>query len=187
MANKNNQWRVFIAIPLSFKNREILKLSLLQSVIQLPERIVNPSGWHITIYFIGSLKNSKVLQLVDLLSVKVWPKKFDLILDHLGAFPDAENAQVIWYGISKGQTALYELAEEVSQVLYKLGFEPDPRSFSGHLTLCRLQKPRDMSALLKTPVHSVHLPVDRFVLFRSHLELGSQQYEELASFNLEST
>lgn len=180
------KWKVFFAIPVAATTREKLTESLAQSKIRLPARTVDPTSWHITLYFVGAIEPERVSAVIQDLSNQVWPRAFRLTLNRLGAFPNAESARVLWCGLSgAAETQVHHLAETLSSRLESIGFLPDPRAFNGHLTLSRIQTPLDVNALLKTPLNAVEAEVDRFVLFRS-LPDRPELYEELASFALQS-
>ena len=180
----NDKWKVFFAVPFSDENRKALQKNLIESEIQLPEREIESSNWHITIFFVGMMDCSKVAPLIQTLSGRSWPRKFEISLNHLGAFPDINRAQVLWWGVGTGKDELHELAQILTNFLQDLGFTTDPKSFQGHLTLSRLRQPKDLRKLLNTPLKPVSVSVNRFVLFRSRSEAGFQRYEELASFRL---
>jgi 2'-5' RNA ligase len=181
---RNSNWRVFFALPIDSESREQLKLSLNHSEIALPPRATIPATWHITLAFIQAIEQSKVEKLIHRASAQTWPEPFVLTLDHLGAFPSGQRAEVLWCGTSEGSSRVEELASELSRMLHEFGL-PTARRFSlGHLTLSRLPRPQDVTSLLPKPMRPVRLHVPRFVLFRSDPELGLEYYEELASFNL---
>jgi 2'-5' RNA ligase len=68
-------------------------------------------------------------------------------------------------------------------VLDKLGFPPERRRFSAHVTLCRLEEDTDVRMALvelsRTPV-DVRWTVDELVLFESTGATGSGRYVPLA-------
>lgn len=186
--NKNKKLRLFLAAPLDYDTQEQLRQSLSLADIELPKRAVNPESWHITLYFIGTATQEEAKKLTDYFSSRTWPKKFELSLDHLGAFPKPEHAKILWCGVGSGVKALAELVEEISQLLIEAGFPPDSKFnsefYRGHVTLSKMKEATDLSELADKLIRPTILPVERFVLFRSHADKGEQQYEELASFYL---
>lgn len=187
---RSNYQRIFFAISLNSEKCQEFENNLAYAEIQLPARIVDRSCWHITTNFIGEVIDSKIKELILATYKRQWPKKFDIVLDHLGVFPDAEYAQILWGGISKGKIELSNVAAEISALLNEINlspvsFETESRAFIPHLTLSRLQEPQDLTSILSIKFSPVTALVNHFSLFRSQIEPGPQKYEELASFDLE--
>jgi 2'-5' RNA ligase len=65
-----------------------------------------------------------------------------------------------------------------------LGFAPEGRAYTPHLTLCRFKLPVPMKAGLPSVDVSDLDPfdIDRIELFQSHLSPKGARYESLASF-----
>lgn len=188
---QNNYQRIFFALSLNSEKHQELEKNLINSKIQLPPRIIDSSSWHITVYFIGEVSDSKIKELILAAYNRPWPKKFKIVLDHLGAFPDAKNAKLLWYGVSDGKAELYNLVTEISALLYKINLKPadlteESKPFIPHLTLSRLQKTHDLTSIVNVKFPPVIASINHFSLFRSQIELGPQKYEELASFDLET-
>jgi 2'-5' RNA ligase len=97
-------------------------------------------------------------------------------LSGLGAFPRPRRARVVWAGIDDPQTLLAALAAELGEALRAVGYEPEDRAYTAHLTLARFKTP--------SPVELPDLPdppgpftVDRVTLFRSRLSPSGARYE----------
>lgn len=183
----NHFWRMFFAIPLTSIKQEELRQNLLRSDVQLPARVIEPPGWHITLFFINSIAEEKVELLIKQVREKTWPEKFEITLDHFGASPSAQAASTIWLGLSKGKSILNELIAELSEELSEFGLPTDPQFANGHLVLSRMSVPKNVTDLLEKEFLPIHLQVKRFTLFRSVPNLGISHYEEVASFYLPSS
>jgi 2'-5' RNA ligase len=111
---------------------------------------------------------------------------FSIAFGGLGAFPRPARATVLWQAIDAGADRLTELASRTEEAAQQAGFAPEDRPFHAHLTLSRIRPHQDVRLLIETAVpFAGSLPVDRLVVYRSHLGRGGARYEELESFPLE--
>jgi len=81
---------------------------------------------------------------------------------------------------------VYLLAEEVDQALVALGFPPEGRGFTPHVTLGRVREPGRNVALTEALEAAAArgfgaLPVERVALMRSDLSPRGARYTELAA------
>jgi 2'-5' RNA ligase len=106
-------------------------------------------------------------------------------LNELGAFPSPRRARVLWAGLDDPGRAMASIAAALDEVLRR-EFTPETRAFTPHLTLARFDPPVALEALDDLPLASEPFPVDRLVLFRSHLRRPAPVYEPLATFSLGS-
>lgn len=188
MGNVTDRQRIFIGISITPESRRELEHNLANSFGELPARVLDPNSWHITLSFIGAIEDSRTREIIRTANKRKWPKKFALVLDHLGAFPDPRHAQILWCGVGEGRIGLKQLADEAYQLLKDLKIpvkDSHPDVFSPHLTISRLQSPQDVTGLINTRMRPQVLPVNSIDIFRSQVELGPQQYEVLASIELE--
>ena len=99
-------------------------------------RLVRPELVHVTIKFLGDVPQEKVGQVAEALGkVKVAP--FPVRVLGMGAFP-GRAVRVVWLGLEGNFQELYE---KVEQALSPLGFAPEARGFSPHVTLGRVARP----------------------------------------------
>jgi 2'-5' RNA ligase len=68
--------------------------------------------------------------------------------------------------------------------LRSVGYQPERRPFSPHLTIGRLRMPDDVSKAAALPFQSESFTIDRVVLFRSVLGPAGPAYSVLAEFPL---
>ena len=139
--------RVFIAIDIG---EEIRKgLSELQAELQSKVDIkksdvkwVNPKGIHLTLKFLGEIKDKDVVAVCNITKeVAGRHKSFELDVESVGCF-GGRNPRVLWVGIGKGCDNLLELQRDLEQQLDSAGWPAEEREFSGHLTLCRIRNPK---------------------------------------------
>jgi len=101
---------------------------------------VSPEGIHLTLKFLGDVERKclpDTVKVLDGLSSGFYP--FAIGIKGLGAFPGLSRARVIWVGLTGELGRLQMLAEAVEKGLTGLGFEPEKRPFSPHLTLARVR------------------------------------------------
>jgi len=137
------QIRAFIAIELP----DVVKDSLsslrdrLRSAEHRYVKWVAPEGVHLTLKFLGNIAQDRVPPIVGAIAQAaqgVTP--FQLQIVGLGAFPNMGRPQVIWVAIKGEVEKLITLQGGVDQALVALGFSPESRPFTPHLTLGRLRE-----------------------------------------------
>lgn len=177
--------RLFLGIPLPHDVREALRRHLDGAAGALPGRAVQPASWHLTLRFLGDTDADAHRRLAAELRAANPGRAFALGFGRLGAFPKPRRAAVLWMGVEEGAREIAALAGEVEAAARRAGFAAEEKRFSPHLTLSRIQPPRDVSALVeRVPAFPARMDVDAAVLFRSHLGGGPPRYEALERFPL---
>jgi RNA 2',3'-cyclic 3'-phosphodiesterase len=111
---------------------------------------------------------------------------FAISLKNVGVFPNERSARVVWLGVDQGAPELTNLALRVQGELTKIGFLPEKRPFSAHLTIGRVrERLEDVSRILSRTYASRAFGVKRIALIRSILQPTGPIYEELAEFKLQ--
>jgi 2'-5' RNA ligase len=80
---------------------------------------------------------------------KVTFSAFDCEVRGLGVFPDLRYPRVVWAGIRKGADELRIVFDQLEPDLRQLGFKPDSKGFSAHLTLARIKTGRNKGELAR--------------------------------------
>jgi 2'-5' RNA ligase len=178
--------RLFVAVPLTEQARsDIAHLVGRAAPRGLPGRPAHPDKWHLTLRFlgdVGAVSRDRVLAELD--ATDPGPP-FRVRWGGLGAFPNPRRATVLWVGLEEGAAQLAALAAVVEEAVEAAGFPPEDRPFRPHLTLSRIRPHQDVTALLDgCPSLGVAMPVDRVVLYRSHLGRGGARYEAIEEFPL---
>ena len=135
--------RTFIAIDLPSDVKEAISafVETLKGRGLPGVRWVNPGGIHLTLKFLGEIPPSTVPLLLDAIeSVVASHNSFRLGLGNLGVFPNPDNPRVLWVGLDGDLSSLGELQESVEEQCLFLGFEPERRGFTPHLTLGRVRR-----------------------------------------------
>jgi len=104
----------------------------------------------------------------------------------LGTFPSRRRARVLWAGVEDDDGLIGDLAAGLDEALVPLGFEPESRAFTPHLTLARWRTPISLQAPLpELPARvSERFRVTEVELFRSHLHPKGARYEVLRAYSL---
>ena len=83
------------------------------------------------------------------------------------------------------RVALQELARIAEDAARAAGFAPERTSWKPHLTVSRIQPPRDVTRVIeRVPPLDVGMRVGDVALFRSHLGGGPARYEAVERFAL---
>lgn len=177
--------RSFVAVELPPSMREEIG-RLNRSIATEGLRQVSPDLMHITMKFLGDVPQEKVVEVAEALGrVKATP--FTVQVKGIGSFP-GRSVRVVWLGLVGDFRELYE---GIERALSQLGFSPEERGFSPHVTLGRVGRPcAEMNQKLlarMAPLSDIDLgsfTVDRFYLKKSTLTRGGPIYEDLAGFPL---
>jgi 2'-5' RNA ligase len=146
-----------------------------------------PANQHVTLKFLGWVEAGTVEPIVNsLATVASSHEAATITLTGLGAFPSERRARVLWAGLEDPAGLLAALASDLDASLGSLGFEPETRAFTPHLTLARFRPPAPVAGI-PSEVPGLAEPsfeVDRLHLYRSHLHPKGARYEILRSLEL---
>jgi 2'-5' RNA ligase len=178
--------RLFLGVPVSDAVRGALREHLGRAFPGgVPGRAVVPANWHLTLRFLGDTDAEQHRRLAAALRAADRGPRFEVELGGFGAFPRPRRAAVLWVGVDEGADGLRRLAALCEEAARAAGFAPERKPFSPHLTLARLQPPRDVEdAVAAAPPFGGRMDVDAAVLFRSHLGGGPPRYEVVDTFPL---
>lgn len=132
-------------------------------------RWTRPESWHLTLKFLGETEPGRLAALGSALA----PAACGLgsVTAHLhgsGFFPNPGNPRVAWIG---GEAAgAQPVAAAVEEAATALGFPPDRRAWSVHLTLARMRSRWPRAA------------VERFLSWGDELDLGTFRCPEIVLF-----
>lgn len=187
--------RAFIAIDLSAEIQQALEQVSNQLKGQLkgvPVRWVPVKNIHLTLKFLGdvSLANLEVLEGI-LLAEAARCAPFDVSIGRLGAFPSTRRPRVIWVGV-QAQAELEQLQRALDEATTRLGYSPEERGYSPHLTLGRISRNATHvevghigQIIDKSGVgHLGTMRVQAVCLYRSDLQPNGAVYTRLYSANL---
>lgn len=103
---------------------------------------VDPASMHFTLKFLGAVEAGLMDQVIAANAAAVdGQAEFELTLHGAGAFPRPGSARVVWVGVTAGAEQMAELARRIEEAMTPLGFPPEKRPFSAHMTLGRVKVP----------------------------------------------
>ena len=109
-------------------------------------KLVEPQNIHITVRFLGNITPAMVEKIFEeMKQVQFVP--FNVQIKGLGAFPDLRYPRVVWAGITEGADQLKNVFSQLEPRLRGLGFTPDHKGFSPHLTIARVRSGRNKAQL----------------------------------------
>ncbi len=162
--------RLFVAIDLPESVRHDLATAIREAAVRhriggAGIRWVPPENWHLTIKFLGSTWPRLLTWVTEVCGrVAAAFEPFEASLSRAGAFPSVQRARILW------------VASE---------FEVEKRPFSAHVTVARLRVPENVvDHVARLHVSEARFPVDRLVLYRSHLGRPAPRYEPIREFPL---
>jgi len=189
------QVRSFIAIELP----DELKLGLTQLEAQLKMskqpwvKWVDPYSIHLTLKFLGSIAIDRISEITRAMEEAIQGiSPFHLEVKELGVFPNLRRVQVAWVGISGEVDKLSQLQQHLESNLAHLGFAPETRPFTPHLTLARLRnrasldERQSFGQLIATTRFEVTytIKVDAISLMKSQLTREGAIYNQISSVGL---
>ena len=162
-----------------------LRAALKRARLDVDARWVPASNVHVTLWFIGEVDDERAGRIREALSAPFAASPFMLHARGLGAFPPSGPPRVFWIGIAKGAESLASLHAELAPRLAPLGFEPERRAYSAHLTIARVKDvARGAShpvrrVLADTPADAGATSIASVTLIRSRTSPKGATYEAL--------
>ena len=135
--------RAFIALDIPGEIQECLTTvsnQLKEEIGEVPIRWVDTENIHLTLKFLGdvSLNNLEVLQ--ESIRAEAYAcKPLVFSVGRVGAFPKIRNPRVIWVGV-EAPAEMLDLQRGIDVQMTRIGYAPDRRPFSPHLTLGRVSR-----------------------------------------------
>jgi 2'-5' RNA ligase len=182
--------RTFIAIELApdlLRRIGHLQTRICEDVPSGLVRWVRPEGIHLTLKFLGEVPATQIEAIATgMQSASAPHAPFGLTVQGLGCFPDPRRPRVVWVGVEEPSGALARLQREVERAMTPLGFAPEKRRFSPHLTLGRVKghKPDELGALgdyvTQAKVQVGEMEVAAVHLIKSELRPAGAVYTALA-------
>ena len=181
--------RLFVAVELDQAVREAAGSVVQELQGRIDPRVsvrwVEVDKMHLTVRFIGHVDDAHAPEVLDALRPPLPIAAFDIALGGCGAFPRSGPPRVLWIGLKDGLPSLQEMHDECSRRLLPLGFAPEGRAFSAHLTLARVKDaPRDAARTLRSTVAAIRVPSPRCritaaTVFQSSLSPKGSTYTRL--------
>lgn len=178
--------RLFIGVELSdhVKRRAAEIADALRETLgpRAHARWIPAENLHITLWFIGEVDDERGAAITNALNRPFGVAPFDLELRGAGAFPPSGPPRVFWIGAGRGGESMLALYSDLAARLKPLGFEPERRAYSAHLTIARVKdaRSRDVRSVLKRiDADAGSCRIAAVTLFRSRLSPKGASYEPL--------
>ncbi|MFC1563876.1 RNA 2',3'-cyclic phosphodiesterase [candidate division KSB1 bacterium] len=183
--------RTFIAVKIPSVIQQVISDFQKSVSEEIPGiRWIKPENIHITLKFIGEIKEELVDRIIrDVMNVPQGEKKFDLSISGTGVFPNLKRPRIFWIGINRGSKKLSKLASCIEDRLIPMGIQKEKRSFKPHITIGRFKNIPHISGLSEFVSPEVfgecEFPVSEFHLMKSTLMPTGAEYESLAGCALQ--
>lgn len=134
--------RLFVAIDVPPETRARLS-ALVHELRGHAPRLnwMRAENLHVTLKFIGHTADENLAAIRNALAPVKAEAEMAIRFRGLGFFPNEKRPRVLWAGM-EAPPALARLAAQIEAALGKLGFPPEERAFSPHLTLARIKDSR---------------------------------------------
>jgi len=189
------QVRCFIAIELPDELKA--GLNQLQSRLKVGEQAgvkwVDPYSIHLTLKFLGSVAVDRIDEITGAIEEATHGMSpFHLEVRELGVFPNLKRVQVAWVGVKGEVDKLGQLQQRIESNLARLGFAPESRPFTPHLTLARIrdralpdERQRFGQLIASTRFEAAFtIEVDTINLMKSQLTREGAIYSRISSIGL---
>jgi 2'-5' RNA ligase len=154
-------------------------------------RWVEAEKIHLTLQFLGAVPEERVGAVAEAVRAAAAAAGRPLSLEVKGAggFPNARRPRVVWAGLAGDLEPLAALVQDLGRRLAPLGFPPEERPFSPHLTLGRARDRRGAPGLAGALAHAAQADgapwrAGEVALVESHLSPKGPRYEAIARFAL---
>jgi 2'-5' RNA ligase len=182
--------RCFIAIQLDDAIKDQL-----QAVQNRLKDIGGKVSWtgrtqmHLTLQFLGDVEDEKIPKIIEAITAaakEVSP--FEFAVEKIGAFPPKGSPHILWAGISECPPLL-KLQQRIEEMLKPLGFKPEDRSFTPHLTLGRVRERPDLLKYQNVMSENKNFSAgvqqtEKVILFSSDLRPAGAIYTSIAEISL---
>jgi 2'-5' RNA ligase len=147
-------------------------------------RWIPSANLHLTVWFLGEVADRPAALLMEQLRAPLPVAAFELELRGCGAFPRGGPPRILWIGTGAGAEGMAHAYGELARRLSPLGYAPEARPYSPHLTIARLKDPgRGVRTIRETlaaePATCGRMAVRALTLFRSRLSPHGAVYEPL--------
>lgn len=180
--------RLFFAFDVPDSAKDAVERVVAEHRSRVPARWTGRSAWHVTVKFLGRTWPRLVPEVeAAAVAASATSRPFRTSLDVIGVFPSSKRARVVWVGLKDPDGRFGAMAARLDRALEDF-FVAEDRALTPHLTVARLNPPRDLGefdpSLVGSAVSAEPFDVDRLVLYRSHLSPAGARYEAVGSWPL---
>ena len=144
---------------------------------------------HLTLIFLGDISSSSLDLIKQMMTVEAAQvRAFEIQIEGLGSYPNPRRPRVLWVGLN-APVALTYLQHALEAAAARLGYAPEDREISPHLTIGRVRQnvsaadqQKIRTALENTKVGNLGtVCVNGVHLFKSDLQPTGSLYTKLFS------
>lgn len=182
---------MFLALDIPIQQKNAIATWRAQNLL-VPYRQIPAENFHITLLFLGSITNTDIKQLINLLDKyyqisndSLQPStKFhqNLMLNRIGIF---QAAKVLHLFPATTAPWLTTLHQQLSHQVKALALNIESRPYQPHISLFRKAKVDDFTANLPiSPTSIFPLKIDSFSLYHSHSTPHGVQYNSVRRWKI---
>ncbi len=180
--------RAFLGVPVPSLDSLRTLLDALRAS-GAPLKIVDADRFHLTLNFLGDVREAEADALLKLVRAEPLPPGFDIVFEDVGAFPGWKRPSVVWAGVQDPQGGLAKLHVASARAWTSLGHLGENRAFRPHLTLARARANADASAARDALASYRNqrlgeARIDRINLYKSTLTATGPLYEVIGDVKL---
>jgi len=141
---------------------------------------------HLTLKFIGEVKEEFLQQIVGELEFIKSYSSFDCTISRFGFFFRDNQAKILWCNVETDDSIVL-LVDQLNIRLQKYDIEIEKRKFKGHLTLLRIKKPVSENFIKRFKEYSfdpVKFNANEIALIQSVLKPVGSEYKVLKIYEL---
>lgn len=179
--------RTFIAIDAGDEvyARALAAIDLLEPLAQ-NVRWTSPDNLHWTLQFLGDVTDEDIYAICrEVGRVASEFEPFDLTATGVSAFPNIDKPRTLWLGASEGGQLLCDLQDQIEERMAKLGFRPERRRYTPHLTIGRVSQGSHGGTALAAKLADLaeydggRMGVDEIIVYGSELSREGPTYHVL--------
>jgi 2'-5' RNA ligase len=141
---------------------------------------------HLTLKFIGEVKEELLPQITDELEFVKNYSSFDCKISRFGFFFRDNQAKILWCNVETDDSIVL-LVDQLNIRLQKYDIEIEKRKFKGHLTLMRIKKPVSENFIKRFKEYSfnpIEFNANEIALIQSVLKPVGSEYKVLKIYEL---
>jgi 2'-5' RNA ligase len=167
-------------------------VELKKTLRDMPLRWVRTENIHLTLKFLGTVQAGDIDRIKPALERQAASfAPTEVSIGGFGTFPNPTKPLVLWVGLQAG-SGLAKFQAAIDAELGQLGFAPEERGFTPHLTVARVRRDHRVANLKRIaelmaatpPPFEAAAKLDSVTLYRSDLKPGGSVYNPLVRFSL---
>jgi len=187
-----NKIRAFICLKIPPNLREAIDRQVISILRKTGVKCswVKPDNIHLTLKFLGDIPQVMVPEISNKIAESVLQiPSLNLSSGKIGTF-GGRIPRVVWVGFEGDIEPLTELAKSIDSAMKSLGFKPEKRRFSPHITIGRVRNTRNVERLIETidriELEKIDITLNKIILMKSTLSPQGSIYSPLATFDIDT-